>query len=114
MSNTPLLITGLYANPPGADVQLGHGEFFVLENATNAAVSLAGWSVRDAAGTSLALPTNVTLAPRSRRRVYTGRFGASAGDIVLKRRKAFLNNTGETLELIDLGGAVRQRFKYPT
>jgi len=111
--STPLLITGLYLNPAGRDVQLSHGEFFVIENLASAWTSLAGWSVRDAAGTRIALPTTVSLPPRGRARVYTGRFGASAGDITLMRRRPFLNNKGETLELLDIGGTVRQRFTYP-
>lgn len=111
---SPLVITGVYADPVAYDAQLAHGEFFVLENVTAGPVPLAGWWVRDAAGNGIALPANVILPPRSRTRVYTSWVGAELGDIALKRRSPFLNNKGgDTLELIDLGGSVRQRFVYP-
>ena len=110
---SPLLITGVYADPAGHDAQLAHGEFFVLENLTPAPVSLVGWSVRDAAGHAFGLPGAVTLPPRGRLRMFTGRFGGEAADASLGQRSPFLNNRGgETLELVDPGGLVQQRYSW--
>ena len=109
---TPLLITGVYPDPLGHDAQPDHGEFFVVENATETPLPLGGWSVRDAAGLALALPWELQLPPRGRLRIFTGQLGGP-GDCALGRRQPYLNNEGgETIELIDPGGIVRQTFEY--
>lgn len=111
--SSPLLITGVHADPTGSDAQLAHGEFFVIENMTPDPVSLLGWSVRDAGGNALGLPPGATVPGRGRVRVFTGRFGGSVGDLALGWRRPFLNNRGgEALELVDPGGLVQHRYTY--
>ncbi len=107
-----VVITGANPNPPDADVQAYNGEFVVLQNLSQAAVDVGGWFIRDARGVPLVMPYDATIPPGGRLRIYTGPGTDGGGNVYCNRRRAVLNNKGDTLTLFDRSGTLIQRFSY--
>lgn len=91
-SNGPALrIAQLVPNPAGDENQ---NESVTIENTSGASVSLTGWKLRDKANTVWALDRENSIAAHQKLEVK--RLGRAMG----------LNNTGDTVELVDPSGAV--------
>ncbi len=74
-------------------------EWIEIENASDAAVSLSGWSVTDASGKATALADEILAAGEYR---------------IVTKPKGILNNDGDTISLIDPTGAVVDEIAYGT
>jgi glycerophosphoryl diester phosphodiesterase len=107
-----VLITGANPNPPGTDVAEFNGEFVTLQNLAGSALDVGGWFVRDAAGSPLVVPYGTKIAPHGQLRIYTGPGVETPGSVYCNRRRALLNNTGDTLRLFDRRGTLLQTFTY--
>lgn len=93
-----LRIVELLPNPRGSDEQC---ERIRLRNSGAEAVDLRGWRVRDASSSTWALDVLGSLAPGRSTVLWREGRGMS------------LNNTGDTVELIDDQGRVLQKVEYP-
>jgi len=93
-----LRIVELLPNPRGSDEQC---ERIRLRNSGREAVDLRGWRVRDASSATWALDVLGSLAPGRSTVLWREGRGMS------------LNNTGDTVELIDDQGRVLQKVRYP-
>jgi endonuclease YncB( thermonuclease family) len=91
----------------------GAAEHVVLTNESRLPVNLAGWMLRDEAGTELALP-GLTLRPGEWVRLYSGADGVAdpPRSYILTERNVW-NNGGDTATLVDDTGAVVDRYSYP-
>lgn len=91
-----IYISELLPNPAGKDTQ---GEFIELANAKDVAVSLTGWSLKDASGKTYVIESGSV----------PGR-----GFFVLwyPQTKISLNNDKETLELYDVSGNLQDALSY--
>lgn len=90
-------ITSLLPNPPGDDTQ---NEEASLKNLGGQAVSLVGWKFRDLAGRIWSLDMVGTLQPGEERVIHR------------QGQPMALNNSGDTIELVDAGGTVVQSITY--
>ncbi len=69
-----------------------------LGNAGRQAISVTGWQLRDRAGHSVILHGSVPAGGQLK--------------VALQRDQMPLNNSGDTVELVDLAGAVVNRASY--
>jgi len=91
-------IVSLLPNPAGDERQ---GEEITLRNAGSSAVNVTGWTVRDMAGKTWSLTSLGTL-------------GAGAQRTLRRNNQPMsMNNGGDTILLVDTGGAVVQSVTYP-
>ncbi|MDQ1627888.1 MAG: hypothetical protein QOI54_1632 [Actinomycetota bacterium] len=85
-------------------------EFVTIKNTGKVTITLAGWKLRDASGTTVLLPRH-TLKPSATVRIYTGRGVRSASRIFLKK-KINLWNRHDTARLIDRNKARVSQRRY--
>lgn len=111
MGFSPVVITGIVPNPPGGDTQWEAGEFVVLENLSNAAISIGGWRLRDKKKTFV-VPRGTVMLPHGRLQLHTGRGTSGPTKVFFQKRQATWNNPGDIAELCDPSGKVLQRFSY--
>ncbi|MBI1834127.1 MAG: lamin tail domain-containing protein [Candidatus Andersenbacteria bacterium] len=97
--DTPLLINEFLPNPSGEDAA---SEFIELYNPSDGSVDLSGWQIDDASGgsTPYRIPDNTSVASHS----Y----------IVFKSTdtKIALNNTNDSVRLLDPTGGVQEETSY--
>lgn len=109
---SPVIISGVHPDPSGADVADHNGEFVVLYNATDQAVDVSGWSLRDAKNHVLTVPRGAAISPRGQLRVYTGPGVTAPGRVYVGRGAPIFNNrTPETVQLFN-GSALLHTFRY--
>ncbi|RMF02054.1 MAG: hypothetical protein D6768_09175 [Chloroflexi bacterium] len=77
-----------------------HDEWIELRNSSAQTVGLGGWQVRDSSGAAYVLPLNTTLPPGGFITLYYTQTGIS------------LNNSGDSLALIDPAGAVADTLTF--
>jgi len=92
-----VVIHSLLPNPAGDDRQL---EVVTLRNGGTSSESLAGWTLRDAAGLNWSLNSAGSIGP-----------GATA-TIQRNGQAMSLNNPGDEITLLDNQGTVRDTFRY--
>ncbi|MEQ9642040.1 MAG: lamin tail domain-containing protein [Alphaproteobacteria bacterium] len=92
-----LRIAWLLPNPDGDERQ---NEAASIVNTGSSAVSLAGWTLRDAAGRTWSLNALGTLA------------GGQSMEIMRAGQPMALNNGGDRVDLVDEGGTVRDSVSY--
>ena len=90
-----MLIQEFLPNPAGKDA---NGEYILLFNDGQVAISLSGWSVKDLSGKTFKL---------------SGKLEAGASlKLTAMQTKINLNNTGETVSLFDAGGKLVDSLSY--
>ena len=94
---SPIKISALLPNPSGTEAQ---DEAVTVKNTGTQAISLIGWKLRDSAGGIWQLDSLGTLRPNQQK--------------MLRRRgqAMTLDNSGDTVELLNASGVVVQRFTY--
>jgi hypothetical protein len=107
-----VIMTGVHPNPPGRDVQAFNGEFVLVQNLSQLTADVGGWFIRDSKNVPLVVPIGTTVGPGGHLRVYSGTGQNFAGHIYCNRRRAVLNQAGDTLTLFDRSGHEVQRFSY--
>jgi hypothetical protein len=107
-----VVITNAFVNPPGSDVAEHNGEYLVVQNVGDTSVDVGGWTLRDAAGATVEIDAGYQIPSNGSLRLYTGP-GVNASDRFYGgRRRAMLNNPGDTVMLFDSEGNLRQTFSY--
>lgn len=94
-----VFISGVLANPAGSDTD---NEAVELTNGGSSVVSLAGWSLRDAAGQSWNLTANDGTIPPQQ-----------TVEIVRRGRPMSLNNGGDTVTLLSAANTPIDTVTYP-
>ena len=107
-----VVITNAFVDPRGPDVARGSGEYVVIANVGPEAAGVGGWRLRDRAGAEFVVPEGRTIGPRGRLEVHSGPGRDDERRVYAGRRRAMLNNPGDTIELLDAAGRRRQRFTY--
>jgi Lamin Tail Domain len=92
-----VVIESLLPNPVGADEDL---EEVTLRNKGPKTVSLVGWTLRDRSKLTWTLNSLGTLSPGQSKTVRRNRMPMT------------LNNSGDEIALLDLGGVVQDSFEY--
>jgi len=94
---TKIWISGLLPNPEGNETQ---NEEITIKNLGLQATVMAGWTVRDLSGKTWVLDELATISPGEEKTVKRN------------GQKMALNNTGDTIELIDPSGKIMQTVTY--
>ena len=94
-ASSSVRIVSLVPNPAGNERQ---NEKITLHNSSNQAVTLSGWKVKDIANNVWNI--NTTINPNSSK------------EIIRNGQEMSLNNSGDTIELIDGNGLVVQKITY--
>lgn len=100
LATARVVLNEVLANEPGGDTD---GEFIEVRHLGDDLVDLDGWSLRDSSGERHVFEANLVLVPGEVAVVY-GR-DATSGALGLANR-------GDTVELVDPEGAVRDRLVY--
>ena len=108
LSDPPVRILRVEFDPPGDDVA---GELVIIRNETAAAVTLTGWTLRDAANHVFTFPSFV-LQGGSDVNVWTRRGANDTANLFWGRRSAVWNNTGDTAMLRDQHGTEVAKYVY--
>lgn len=107
-----VVIRSVVADPRGLDAGPDNGEYVIIVNVGNAIVGVANWSVQDAAGHRVTLPHGYSIHPGGQLRVYTAAGINTPDRFYAQRGRAILNNRGDSLQLSDDTGRLRQVFRY--
>lgn len=102
----------VFADAPGNDHHNLNGEYVALTNPTDADVSMAGWSLCDAARHCFRFPSGAVLRAEGRVFVFTGSGRADATHFYMGSRRAVWNNGGDTATLTDAAGHLIGRYAY--
>jgi Lamin Tail Domain len=109
-----VVISGIYYNSPGSDrgsnASLNH-EWVRLHNTTGRAITMSGWTLRDAANHVFRFGT-YRLAAHATVKIHTGRGRATRANRYWNRSWYIWNNTGDTATLRTAAGTFRARCKY--
>ena len=106
-------ITNLRYDGPGNDVQNGDGEYVEVHNGADTGVDLGGWSVTDASGHRIVVPSGYTVPADADLRIYTGPGDDTARRYYAGETQAIWNNSGgDTATLRDPKGAVVATYHY--
>jgi hypothetical protein len=110
----PVIISGIYYNSPGSDrggnASLNH-EWVRLHNTTGHAISLTGWTLRDAAHHVYRFGT-YRLRAHGSVKIHTGHGRNTQRNRYWRHSWYIWNNTGDRATLKTAGGTVRARCRY--
>lgn len=108
-SESGLRVMGIMYDPAGTDTL--NGEYVTLKNTTGAAITLTGWKLMDATGTTYTFPA-VKLATNSTLVLYTGSGVNNSGSLYWGRGTAVWNNGGDSFKLLTPSGKIAQSGSY--
>ncbi|WP_254272450.1 lamin tail domain-containing protein [Haloarcula marina] len=109
--DSPLAVAEIHADAAGNDNENLNDEYVVFENRGDSPLSLAGWTVGDAAGHTYAVG-DVTLDPGERVTLYTGSGTDTADSLYWDADGAIWNNGGDTVVVRDADGRVVLERSY--
>ena len=102
----------VHADAPGNDNRNPNGEYAVLENPRGTDLSIAGWTLCDAANHCFRFPRGAVLAAGGQVVVHTGSGQSDGRRYFMGRGRAVWNNNGDTATLTDAAGATVLVFRY--
>jgi competence protein ComEC len=102
----------VFADAPGNDHYNLNGEYVVLENGGAEAISIAGWTLCDAARHCYTFPAGAAVDAGGRVVVYTGSGQDGASRYYMNRRRAVWNNRGDVATLRDAEGRIVATYAY--
>lgn len=102
----------VHADAPGDDNRNPNGEYAVLENPRGSDLSIAGWTLCDAANHCFRFPRGAVLAAGGQVVVHTGSGQGDGIRYFMGRGRAVWNNDGDTATLTDAAGATVLVFRY--
>jgi Lamin Tail Domain len=109
-----VVISGIYYNSPGPDrgsnASLNH-EWVRLHNTTGHAITMSGWTLRDAASHVFRFGT-YRLGAHATVKIHTGHGRATQANRYWNHSWYIWNNTGDTATLRTASGTFRARCKY--
>jgi competence protein ComEC len=100
------------ADAPGNDHLAPNGEYVVLRNAGTEPVSIAAWTLCDAAAHCFVFPSGSRIEAADSITVYTGSGRNHGHAFFMNRRQAVWNNYGDVATLQDAAGNVVLRYEY--
>jgi len=104
-------VTNFNADAAGNDHQNLNDEYFTLKNNSSNAISMTGWTAKDAATHIYTFPS-FTLNTGASVTIYTGSGTNTAGKLYWGSGSAIWNNSGDTLYLRDGSGDLVLEYGY--
>jgi micrococcal nuclease len=110
--NASLSVVEVHADAAGNDHENLDDEYVVFRNQRAEALSIAEWTVEDAAGHSYTFPAGATVAAGATVTLYTGTGPDGDGRYYWDSDHAVWNNDGDTVVVRDATGTVVERYQY--
>lgn len=108
----PIDVVSIKYDPAGRDTRANwhiNNEYVVVKNTGSKTLILSGYRIKDAANHTFVFPTGTKIAPGKQIMIRSGKGANTSGTLYWNQNNYVWNNTGDTLRMYSLKGALLER-----